>query len=137
MYLAREDLQPVRNELIQRGNSQAGKHGAGFGAAFFTGKQYFGAGGSFRIGKHAVLLYNQRRTQRHHKQNAEDAAAKSDQSDLNEGGRALSPFLHPHEHGGQCKNRARRDRFTGGTDRLNHIIFQNRFAVQNDADNSH
>ena len=76
--LTGEELESIRNELIYGGNTQADKNGRGLIAAFVTGHQNLGAGLSLRVNQNAVLLDDQRRTQRHHKYNTENTAAQGD-----------------------------------------------------------
>ena len=80
-FRAREVEDP-RQRLPQRAETQAREHERREPAAAFAGDQHLGAGGAFGIGQHAVLLDDERAAERHHHQDAENAAGKREQEDL-------------------------------------------------------
>ena len=137
IHIAGEQLQAVSHKLVQSGNSHARKYNACLGTALLSRNQYLGTRLAFRIGKHPVLLHNQRLAQRNHKQHAQHASAQRNQRNLNQGRRALSPLTHPHKQGRQGKDGSCCHRFTGRTNGLHHVVFQNGIPSEDYPDNTH
>lgn len=135
--LAREQLQAVRHKFISGRDAETREDGRRLGAALLARDQHLCTRLSFRIGQHAVLLHDERTAQRNHEQHAENAAAQRDQADLQQAGDIAQPLVRPHEQRGQRENRAGRHRLTGGTDGLNHVVFQNRIPLEHHADDAH
>ena len=56
--------------------------GLGQRAAALAGDEHVGAGRALRVGQHAVLLHDERAPERHHHQDAQDAAGEGEHRDL-------------------------------------------------------
>ena len=137
MNLAGEQLQSICYKFVQSRKTQALKYDTGLVTAFLACQKNLGTCLSLRIRKYAMLLYNQRLTQRNHEQYAQAAANRSDNRNLRQRRRACTPLGSPEEQGRHGEDSACRYRLTGRTDGLNHIVLKNRILFQDDTDDTH
>gem|GEM_PF-6616101 len=131
-------MQTISDKFIDSRDAKPGKYLHGFVTAGFSGEQYFSAGSSFRKWKCTMFFYDQSGTKWDHEQNTDQSATDGDKCNHQKRWRFyIGIFICPHEQGWQRKDSSGSQRFSGRTDRLNHIIFQNRIAVHDHAHNTH
>ena len=119
-----EEIEDPGKRFPEGADAEPGEHQGGQRAAPLTGHQYFRAGGAFRVGKHAVLLHDQRAPERHHHQDAENAAGKRQHRDL----QVVEITWSERHKRNQRRNReddAPCKRLARGADRLDDVVLEN------------
>ena len=127
--LREEEVEDPRQRLPQGADADAGEHHRRQLAAALAGDEHVGAGRAFRVRQHAVLLDDQRPSQRHHHQHAENAAGEGQHRDLVvvEVGR---PVGRQEDQRGDREDDAAGDRFSGRSNGLDDVVLENRRAAE-------
>ena len=124
-----EQVEHPRQRLPERADAEPAEHERRQLAAPLAGDQHLGAGRAFRVGKHAVLLDDQRAPQRHHHQHAEDAAGEGQHRDL-EVVEVAGAVRRQEDQRRNREDDAAGDRFAGRSDRLHDVVFEDRRAAE-------
>ena len=98
-------------------------------AAAFTGDEHVGAGRAFGIGQHAVFLHDERASQRHHHQHAEQPAGGREHQDLKIS-KVAGAVRRQEDERRNGEDHTAGDRFTGRADRLHDVVFEDRGTAQ-------
>ena len=134
----RKDLDDPRDRLPERPDAESEEHRLGELAAALAGDEHVGAGRALGIGEHAVLLDDERAAQRHHHQDAEDAAGEGEHRDLEVVEEALAAVAEEEQrrHG---EDDPRGHRLAGRADRLDDVVLEDRRAAEplQDRDGEH
>ena len=125
----REDLDDPRQRLPERADAEAHEHRPGQRAAALAGDEHVGAGGAFGIGQDAVLLDDERAPQRHHHQDAEDAAGEGEHRDL-EVVEIARTALAEEDQRRDREDHAGGDRLARRADRLDDVVLEDRRAAE-------
>ena len=133
----RPELEAVGQKLVKSCDAETAEDRTGLRTAFFTGHQDFRTGLAFREGKDAMFFDDEGLTQRDHEQDAQDTADKADEGDGQHAGGFDLAFLGPQEQGGEGEDGTGSQGLTGGTDGLDHVVFENGVFSQDEPDDTH
>ena len=124
-----EDLDDPGERFPERADAEAAEHGLRQRAAALARDQHVRARGAFGIGQHAVLLDDERAAQRHHHQDAQDAAGEGQHQDL-EIAEVAGAVRRQEDQRRDREDDAAGDRLAGGSDRLDDVVLEDGRAAQ-------